>query len=418
MHEHLLDLLRCPFCGTRLSLVDNEALVRSGDLIDSGVLGCECCAFPIVAGIPVLIADDLTRDAMHALEAGRQDEALFMLLGLTGARAGAFQTLLARRAPATYREALDILSQDAEGTCFAYRFADPNYVMFEGLLQAIGQQQRTVAGRVLDLCGGSGHVTRVLTDLQSGAGAAAACTVLADLFFWKLWLARRFIVPACAPVCCDASNPLPFARNAFSLVMIADAFPYIWHKRLAADELMRVAGADGVVVLPHLHSALGENFSAGNTLTPGAYHDLFALQQPRLFSDERLLTGLLTNRVVDLTADVTPAELASEPSCTLIASRDPDLFRRYDVAVPQGVAGELRVNPLYRIERRGSSSILTLTFPTPEYEEEFGGGCRRYLPETLTVDADLTGAIIPATFGSAYEDLRRRRIVIDVPPRY
>ena len=82
MHEHLLDLLRCPFCGTRLSLVENEALVRAGDRIESGVLGCECCAFPIVAGIPVLIADDLTRDAMHALEAGRRDEALFMLLGL------------------------------------------------------------------------------------------------------------------------------------------------------------------------------------------------------------------------------------------------------------------------------------------------------------------------------------------------
>ena len=426
MHEQLLGLLRCPFCGTRLSIVDNEALVRSGDRIDSGVLGCECCAFPIVAGIPVLIADDLTRDAMHALEAGRRDEALFMLLGLTGARAdtraGAFRALLARREPPTYRDALAILSLDAEGTCFAYRFADPNYVMFEGLLQAIGQLQRTVAGCVLDLCGGAGHLTRVLTDLQPGTGVppagAVPVTVLADLFFWKLWLAARFTSPACAPVCCDANHPLPFVAGAFSLVLLADAFPYIWHKRLAADELVRLAGPDGVVVLPHLHSALGENFSAGNTLTPGAYHDLFASQQPRLFSDERLLTELLADRVVDLTHDVTPAELGSEPSCTLIASRNADLFRRCHVPVAQGVTGELRVNPLYQVERRGSASILTLTFPTPEYEEEFGGGCRRYLPETVTVDADLSGAIVPATLGSAYEDLRRRRIIIDAPPRY
>ena len=28
MDEHLLDVLRCPFCGTRLSLVENEALVK------------------------------------------------------------------------------------------------------------------------------------------------------------------------------------------------------------------------------------------------------------------------------------------------------------------------------------------------------------------------------------------------------
>jgi uncharacterized protein YbaR (Trm112 family) len=417
MDEHLLDLLRCPFCGTRVSLVGNEALVRSGDRIESGVLGCECCAFPIVAGIPVMIADDLTRDAMHALEAGRRDEALFMLLGLDGVRADAFRALLAGQTPSTYRDALAILSLDAEGTCFAYRFSDPTYVMVEGILQAIGQQQWTVAGRSLDLCGGSGHLTRVLAGFQSSTGVSLPSTVLADLFFWKLWLARRFTSPACAPVCCDANHPLPFAPDTFSVVMIADAFPYIWHKRLVADEMMRLAGSNGVVVLPHLHSALGENFSAGNPLTPVACQDLFASHQPRLFSDDRLLTELLTDRVVDLSHDVGPAELGSEPSFTLIASRRANLFRRYHVPVAQGVTGELRVNPLYRVERRGSSSILTLTFPTPEYEEEFGG-CRRYLPDSVTVDADLSGVIVPATLGSAYEDLRRRRIVIDAPPQY
>jgi uncharacterized protein YbaR (Trm112 family) len=423
MHETLRDLLRCPFCGTRLSLVENDALVRVGDRTESGVLGCECCAFPIVAGIPVLIADDLTRDAMHTLEAGRRDEALFMLLGLDGVRVDAFRALLARQTPPTYRDALAILSLDAEGTCFAYRFSDPTYVMVEGLLHAIGQEPRTLAGRTLDLCGGSGHLTRVLTGLQSGTGSVrhvggeAPGTVLADLFFWKLWLASRFTSPDCAPVCCDANHPLPFAANTFSLVMIADAFPYIWHKRLAADETMRLAGPDGVVVLPHLHSALGENFSAGNPLTPVAYQDLFAPQQPRLFSDDRLLTELLADRTVDLTRDVTPAELGPAPSFTLIAGRHANLFRRYHVPLAQGVTGELRVNPLYRVERRGSASILTLTFPTPEYEEEFGG-CRQYLPETVTVDADLGGTIVPSTLGAAYDDLRRRRIVIDAPPHY
>ena len=417
MHEHLLDLLRCPFCGTRLSLVDNDALVRSGDRIESGVLGCECCAFPIVAGIPVLIADDLTRDAMHALEAGRGDEALFMLLGLDGTRAGAFRALLARDTPATYRDALDILCEDAEGACFAYRFSDPTFVMIEGLLQAIAQRGPTVAGRVLDVCGGSGHVTRLLSRLQTGDDVLVPGTVLADLFFWKLWLAMRFNAPDCAPVCCDANHPLPFVSGAFSLVLLADAFPYIWHKRLAADELVRLAGVDGVVVLPHLHSALGENFSAGNTLTPAAYRDLFALQQPRLFSDDRLFNELLADRVVDLTCDVTPETLGSEPSCTLIASRNAELFRRYDVPDALTVTGALQVNPLYRVERRGASSILTLTFPTPEYEEEFNE-CRRYLPDTVTVDADLSGTFVPATLGSAYEELRRRRIVIDAPARY
>ena len=335
MHETMLELLRCPFCGTRVSLVENDALVRAGDRIESGVLGCECCAFPVVDGIPVMIADDRTRDAMHLLEAGQGEAALFTLLGLDETRGEAFRELLlacranrlaegygesrrsvARRRKrrsagghATYQEALAILCHDAEGTCFVYRFSDPTYVMAEAILQAIALQPRPLPGRCLDLCGGTGHLTRVLIDL-----GPADSTVLADLFFWKLWLARRFTSPGCEPVCCDANLPLPFAREAFSLVVLADAFPYIWHKRLLAEEMMRLSVPDGVVVMPHLHSALGENFSAGNTLTPAAYRDLFMARQPRLFSDELLLTQVLERGLVDLTHDASPADLGTEPS--------------------------------------------------------------------------------------------------------
>jgi len=441
MHETMLELLRCPFCGTRVSLVENDALVRAGDRIESGVLGCECCAFPVVDGIPVMIADDRTQDAMHLLEAGQGEAALFALLGLDGTNGEAFRELLTRlpRQPpppkatashaeasrvggsgegaragghATYQEALAILCHDAEGTCFVYRFSDPTYVMAQAILQAVALQPRPLKGRRLDLCGGTGHLTRVLIDLEPPDS-----TVLADLFFWKLWLARRFTTPGCERVCCDANLPLPFAHETFSLVVLADAFPYIWHKRLLAEEMIRLSVPDGVVVMPHLHSALGENFSAGNTLTPGAYRDLFMARQPRLFSDEFLLTQVLERARVDLTHDASPADLGTEPSFTLIASGRADLFRRYELPIDQAVTGELKVNPLYRIERQGSSSILTLTFPTPEYEEEFGA-CRRYLPDRVTVHADLTGAILPEMLGPEADELRRRRVIIDAPPHY
>jgi SAM-dependent methyltransferase len=297
-----------------------------------------------------------------------------------------------------------------------YRFSDPTFVMAEALVHAIGEHPAAPSTPrgippCLDVCGGTGHLTRVLLAVQP-----ARASVLADLFFWKLWLAKRFTSPACQPVCCDANQPLPFARDAFSLVVLADAFPYIWHKRMLAEEMMRLLAPDGVLVMPHLHSALGENFSAGNTLTPSAYRDLFASSQPRLFSDERLLSQVLEHRIVDLTRDASPAALGNEPSFTLIAGPT-SLFQRYEVALTSNVAGELKVNPLYRVERRGGSSILTLTFPTPEYEEEFSA-CRRYLPDTLTVDADLTGTIAPAMLGSASEELRRRRIIIDAPLHY
>ncbi len=423
MREALLDLLRCPYCGTRLSVVDNDALARTDHDIASGVLGCECCAFPVVEGIPVLIADDATRDAMHALEAGRHEEALFRLLGVwrDEPRATALRALLARDVPLTYRDALAILCLDAEGACFLYRFSDPTFVAAEALVQALGQHPSIAHGRSLDLCGGSGHLTRVLAGLPSAAGApqrrAEGGPIVADVAFWKLWLATRVTAPGCTAVCCDANHPLPFVDSAFSLVVLSDAFPYIWHKRLLAGEMTRLAAPDGAIVMPHLHSALGDNVSAGDTLTPAAYGSLFSRQQPRLFSDEVLLTQVLDQRVVDLTQSVTATEIGSDPAFTLVASRDDDLFRRYEVAEPGRVSGALIVNPLYRVERRGGSSVLTLTFPTPEYAEEFAN-CTRYLPDTVTVEADLTGPIEPAMLGSAYEELRRRRIVLDAPPHY
>ena len=419
MHANLLDLLRCPFCGTRVGIVENDALARDGDRIDAGVLGCECCAFPVVAGIPVMIADETTRSALRALETGREEEALFFLLGLSenAARSDRFRALIARDADLTYRDALEILCLDAEGTYFLYRFTDPTFLTSEALLQALSQRGWPVEGRTLDLCGGSGHLARVLAGLRPGSDMLLPGTVLADACFWKLWLAKRFTVPDCGAVCCDANDPLPFARDLFSTVILSDAFPYIWHKRLLADEMMRLAGADGVVVMPHLHSALGENFSAGDPLSSAAYQMLFASRQPRLFSDARLFRDLVEDRVVDLTRDAAPHELGTEPSLTLVASRRADLFRRYDVPDARDVTGELAVNPLYRVERRGSSSVLTLTFPTPEYEAEFHD-CRRYLPDSITVDADLTGPILPATFGSRYAELRRRRVLIDAPPGY
>ena len=94
MDLSLLDLLRCPFCGTHLDLVDNEALVRDGSRVLWGVLGCQCCAFPVLDGIPVLIADDPTRAAMHAMEAGRKEEALASVLGLDVSAAERLHALL------------------------------------------------------------------------------------------------------------------------------------------------------------------------------------------------------------------------------------------------------------------------------------------------------------------------------------
>ncbi len=413
MHLSMLECLRCPFCGTRVAIVDSSPLVQDGDHIEAGVLGCECCAYPIVAGIPVLIADDRTRTAMHQLEAGRAGDALLTLLGLEGERARAFGCQLASPATMTYRTAIEVLSPDPEGTYFIYHFSDPTFVMMESMLRAIAPHPAVCAGRVLDVCGGSGHLARVLGDL-----APVGETVLVDLYFWKLWLAKTITSPTCEPVCCNANSPLPFARDSFRLVVLADAFPYIFHKRMLADEMIRVAGDSGTIFMPHLHSSLGENFSPGMTLTPASYQALFAPLLPRLYSDAALLDDVLGPHTVDLGASVSAEALGDQPSFTLLASRDASLFSRYSVPEPGPIRGELRANPLYRVELRDEgTSLLTLTFPYEEYAEEFGE-CKRYLPESVTIPGDARGPLDPRALGPDVDKLRRSRILIDAPHRY
>jgi len=419
MHISLLALLRCPFCGTALAIVEGAPSVRQGDDITSAVLGCACCAYPVVAGIPVVIAGDRERAAISAIEAGRHDEALDLMLGLDEARRAAFHTLVARGPAATYREAIDVLSPDAEGAYFVYRLSDPTFVTAAGVLRALARHPATLDGWVVDVCGGSGHLTRLLTELR---GPGPGGTIVADLYFWKLWLTTHLTAPAAHAVCCDANDPLPFARGLASLVMLSDAFPYIWRRRALAEELMRLVGPTGTLVMPHLHSALGENVSAGMPLTPAEYADLFAPLGPRLFSDRTLFDALVDDAVVDLSSDVGAAALGTDPSLTLVASRVPEVFRRHVMPPVTAVRGTLAVNPLYARARADGVTTLTLRFPTPEYEEEFGA-CRRYLPDTLTVAADLDGPLDPVTLrailgDAVYDDLRRRLVLIDAPPGY
>jgi uncharacterized protein YbaR (Trm112 family) len=403
-----LAILRCPFCGTRLTVVDNDALRRVDDRIEAGVLGCECCAFPIIDGIPVLIANDATRNAMHLLEAGESDAALHALLGLDGERALAFQRFVDDPDAMTYRQALKILSVDAEAEYFVYRFSDPTFRVGRAVVQACGPMMRRT-GRYIDLCGGSGHLTRSMISDQT--------PILADVYFWKLWLAKRFVAPDCEPICCDANNPLPFAPDTFSMVVLSDAFPYLWHKRLVADEMMRLAGPRGVIVMPHLHSALGWNYTAGMPLTPTAYRDLLEPQNAKLFRDSRLLDQVLDG-YLDLTAHEAPDSLEGEPALVIVASRDDSVFRKLEIPWVAPSPDTLVVNPLYRAEVRGGESLLTLSFPTDEYADEFAAA-KRYLPETVTVPGDLTRGINRDVIGGArYDDLCRRLVFVSVPERY
>ena len=163
-----------------------------------------------------------------------------MMVGVEDpAQAEAFEAVAASRAPRHARETVEALGPNFEGGYFLYRFSDPTYVVAQAVVRSIAGAVLHGRRRAVDVCGGSGHLTRSLMDLSSPP------PVLADLYFAKVWLARRFTAPGCEPVCCDGNAPLPFARGAFGYAMCSDAFQYIWTKRQFIGELTRLVATPG-----------------------------------------------------------------------------------------------------------------------------------------------------------------------------
>jgi uncharacterized protein YbaR (Trm112 family)/SAM-dependent methyltransferase len=411
MRVETLEILRCPYCGGRLELVTSLFHRREGDEIGEGILGCHCCVFPVVAGIPVLHLLPAAVAAREHMEAARPALALRAMVGLADAReAEAFEAASASDA-STYKEVVEALGPNFEGGYFLYRFSDPTYLVAHAVVGAVGGVVLQGTRRAADICGGSGHLTRTLLELSAPA------PVLADLYFAKAWLARRFTAPGCEAVCCDGNAPLPFARGAFAFAMCSDAFQYIWTKRQFVAEMTRLVEEGGAVVINHTHNQLTWSPSHGQPLSPAGYRDLFETIEPRIFGEGGLLTDIVANGALDLSRIDPGSALDADPALTIVATRHPQVFRRHAVDAPARARGEFRINPLYDIRQDGGVLRLTLRFPSGDYEDEYGA-CREYLPQETSVDVAALRTLQAGGGAGPLADLIRRRVIVDLPKRY
>jgi uncharacterized protein YbaR (Trm112 family) len=413
MQSATLEILRCPYCGGRLELVTSLYFQRDGEEIQDGILGCHCCIFPVVAGIPILHLKPEATKAREQIQAAQPELSLRTMFGLEDdACAAAFETA-ARSPSATYRELVEAIGPNFEGGYFLYRFSDPSYVVAHALIRAVAGTVLRNGGRAIDICGGSGHLTRVLMDLSSPA------PVLADLYFAKIWLARRFTAPGCEAVCCDGNAPLPFARGAFRYAMCADAFMYIWVKRQFVLEMLRLIddGAQGAVVITHTHNQRTWSPSHGQPLPPEGYRDLFETIEPHIFGEAGLFAEVVRGGPLDLSRRDTADALDRDPALALVATRHPDVFTPHALDRAPGSPGELRLNPLYVTEPFGDSMRLRLQFPSVDYEEEFGA-CREYLPDEAVIEKQALAALAAGRLPPELSDLASRRVILDLPKRY
>jgi len=354
----------------------------------------------------VSLTDDLAADSLDLLELALVLESEFTV-ALPQRRVGQIRT---------YRDLVDALGPNFEGGYFLYRFSDPTYVVAQAVVRAVAGTVLRGGGRAIDICGGSGHLTRSLLELSSSA------PVLADLYFAKVWLARRFTAPGCEPVCCDGNSPMPFARGAFRYAMCSDAFMYIWTKRQFVLDMLRLidGAAPSAAMISHTHNQCTWTPSHGQPLTPDGYRGLFETLEPRVFGESGLFADVVRGGPLDLSRVDSEKTLEAEQALAIIASTDRLVFTPHALEAPPSTpAGEFHVNPLYAADPAGAAGAMRfrLRFPSEDYEQEYGA-CRQYLPDEVTIARSDLDALAAGRVPPGAADLVRRRVVVDLPRRY
>lgn len=405
MRRPLIDLLRCPSCGGGFTTEP----AGEGDLAH-GVLFCACCAYPIVDGIPVLRLADEVSEAIRAVERGDAAAARRLVLDLPEDRHAIFDEVTGP-AGTTFTDAVRRVLPDGEGDYYALRFGDPGFLAADAVVRTIGRRIPEASGPILDVGGGCGHLTWTLAQVARERHWPAP--VLTDASFWRLSLARRFLVADADVVCADANQPLPFSTGAITLAVCNDVVHYVWSKRTLATDLLRVTGPRGWIAWTHVHSALGRNVTSGNTLAPAHYAALFG-DRTVLACDERaLVAAALAGRALPWTGPQAPALREADAIALVAAPHGGDLMLPAHAPAVEG--GRVVRNPCYVETAEGDAVAWRLRLPSPEYEAEFGE-LRQYLPAELTWRAEELADL--RRLAQQRPELIARRILLHVPIEY
>jgi ubiquinone/menaquinone biosynthesis C-methylase UbiE/uncharacterized protein YbaR (Trm112 family) len=452
MNPVLLRCLRCPFCGG--NLIASEAHPRQG-YREYDVLTCYCGRYPVVAGIPILKRDaigtagQLASEVIALIEAGRHAEALVAMVvpspaspalaptwvrslpavtginrvkrlmhqrGLRRWREYARGVLANERGEVTASGLFDLYFRRAEPhpnnyDYFAFRFGQPRHLIALSLASIIDQPAKPV----LDLACGFGHISRNLR-----RSAKQQPVVGIDRSFSCLYVAKNCMAPEGEYVCAEADTALPFMDDAFAAAYCSDAFHFFTNKATSIREIKRVTGADGLIVLTGLRNALLEHLAPGVPMPPAGYKMLVEELPHRLVADSEVLGRYLQRQGPPLGRATDIARLTYEPLISVVASRRPDIFQDYGTFNRWPHAeGRLRLNPLYRQERRdgGQEVRLHRVFPSAFYEEE-NAECKEYLPEEVVIDSKVLIDLDRGERTAEVEGLIAQCVVLGMPERY
>ena len=249
--------------------------------------------WPVIDGIPYLRVgrDALVAELVGHLNSGDLEGALVLALAdqddwWTGPKPdpSAIRELVRARDRVGLRDAMAALAFGRVGDYFAHRWSDPTFLAGLALIEAHWRPTRTA----FELACGIGHYGRDLA--RRGIAVTGA-----DVVFAKLWLARRWVVPAeTRLICFDAAAPWPVAEDRFDLVFCHDAFYFLEPKAEILASLRALAGAGGRLAVGHIHNSAADNLSSGRAVSAADIARLFP--DATVYDDAELTRALVERR--------------------------------------------------------------------------------------------------------------------------
>lgn len=439
-----LKLMKCPYCGSDLSL--GEVYRENNmDIIDGFVL-CGCNKYPILDGIlflkaghknnkiKILMVEGKIRQAVK-VAMDKSEERFWELdhfLRLNGIYGQFFGDLLSiivkTRANLNYKKYSDdnipfcsMLGNNPFDIYLKNRFSADSFWSLYPFIPLIKERRE----RILDLSCGMGHSSFLLSTYVRPKEL-----ICADYSFRNLYLAKKYFVEDAALVCLDANHSLPFKDGIFSSIIMLDAFHYIKGQSSLAREMERVISLPGLLLLLHLHNKLKENLAAGQPLTPDGWINLFQNVPFKLLPEKSVVEDFIYRNKINLVKDYSKDDLNSSDALVIIGGgNNSNLYIHQDVWVNiLENKNNLIINPCYTIERKVDSVILSRKYPSESFKNEYPL-MKKYLPEECIINGMAAKAItgrnldINSIKFSEYDQLRieelmRKFVIINVPKNY
>jgi SAM-dependent methyltransferase/uncharacterized protein YbaR (Trm112 family) len=430
MKQELLEIMKCPYCGTDFE--NEDVYEENGGEIINGCIRCECATYPILEGILILkntppkgyIIEYLKNKEIEkavALSFGDYTNDICRVADFFEPKTGGkilkksllgFVNRLSKKRYKKYSNKnlsfCEVLGNGSYEVYLKHRFSSQTFWSLYPFIKLVRKKRK----RILEVCCGAGHASFVISKYVNPDEL-----ICVDGEFKSLYLAKKYFSNA-EFINIDANYQLPFKDDIFSSVLMMDAFHYVDARALLAKEFERVLSKEGMLLLLHHHNALVDNVAAGKPLSPQTWVGLFDINVMAL-PEKSIVEDFVLRDRLDLSKNYSEEELDWADAILMIGGADSDCFEGLwkDIL---GIKENLIINPIYNMKEEGDRILLEREFPSEFFRKEYPL-TEKYLPERCEIDKRFVNGRIVRVSDSdeiEIEDLMREFVVINVPRNY